>query len=96
MSALIGLMIVRADLAIGEQFLSLYVEFQSCRCGDRERIDSAVKHSPYRTGVRRTVVIWQSLLMQETRVSERKPEWKTSMQLGHLSIPSTKHIYFKA
>lgn len=55
--------IVGAHLATDEQFLSLYVEFQSCCCGDRERIDSGVKNSLCRPGVRRTVVIWQSLLI---------------------------------
>lgn len=43
-----------------------------------------------------SVVIWSSLLIQEMSISDRDPEWKTSMQLGHRSVPSTKLTYFKA
>lgn len=55
----------------------------------------AVKNSPCRADVRMSVVIWPSLLIQEMHISGGEPEWKTSMQLGHLSTPPTKHIYFK-
>lgn len=54
----------------------------------------AVKNSPCRAGVRMSVVR-PSLLIQEISVSGREVEWKTSMQLGQLSMTPTKHIYFK-
>lgn len=60
-----------------------------------EQESMAVKNSPCRATVRISVVIWPSLLIQEMSVSGREPEWKTSVQLGHLSIPPTKHRYFK-
>lgn len=43
-----------------------------------------------------SVAIWSSLLIQEMSISDREPEWKTSMQLGRRSVPSTKLTYFKA
>lgn len=65
-------------LVIDEPFFSLYVEFQSCCGGDRERIDSAVKTSLCGAGVWRAVVVWQSLVLWKIRVLERKSEWKAS------------------